>query len=129
MKLHLQVQHTQRLWTARVPRLPDQLFGDVEALDNCDDDVTITWDVDADSLLEVNAEINVPASSTGCYTILRTYTLTDDCGNSTDIEQIIEVEDNTAPIYMGRRNYHPSSAVRRGGCIPTRRDLGLPARL
>ena len=27
--------------------------------------------------------------------------MTDDCGNSTDIEQIIEVEDNTAPIYMG----------------------------
>ena len=51
--------------------------------------------------MEVNAEINVPASSTGCYTILRTYTLTDDCGNSTDIEQIIEVEDNTAPSYMG----------------------------
>ena len=80
---------------------PDQLFGDVEAMDNCDDDVTITWNVDADSLLGVNAEINVPASSTGCYTILRTYTLTDDCGNSTDIEQIITVEDNTAPIYQG----------------------------
>ena len=80
---------------------PDQLFGDVEAMDNCDNDVTITWDVDADSLLEVNAQINVPASSTGCYTILRTYTLTDDCGNSTDIEQIISVEDNTPPIYMG----------------------------
>ena len=93
--------HTAFVDCAEYRDFPDQLFGDVEALDNCDDDVTITWNVDADSLLEVNAEINVPASSTGCYTILRTYTLTDDCGNSTDIEQIIEVEDNTAPIYMG----------------------------
>ena len=25
------------------------IFGDVEAMDNCDNDVTITWDVDADS--------------------------------------------------------------------------------
>ena len=93
--------HTAFVDCAEYRDFPDQLFGDVEAMDNCDDDVTITWDVDADILLEVNAEINVPASSTGCYTILRTYTLTDDCGNSTDIEQIIEVEDNTAPIYMG----------------------------
>ncbi|OUU19090.1 MAG: hypothetical protein CBC05_00545, partial [Crocinitomicaceae bacterium TMED45] len=93
--------HTAFVDCAEYRDFPDQLFGDVEAMDNCDDDVTITWDVDADSLLEVNAEINVPASSTGCYTILRTYTLTDDCGNSTEIEQIIEVEDNTAPIYMG----------------------------
>gem|GEM_PF-613071 len=93
--------HTAFVDCAEYRDFPDQLFGDVEAMDNCDDDVTITWDVEADSLLEVNAEINVPASSTGCYTILRTYTLTDDCGNSTDIEQIIEVEDNTAPIYMG----------------------------
>ena len=80
---------------------PDQIFGDVEAMDNCVDEVTITWDVDADVLLDVNAEIEADVSSTGCYTILRTYTLTDACGNSTDIEQLITVEDNTAPIYQG----------------------------
>jgi hypothetical protein len=79
---------------------PDQIFGEVGYGDNCSD-VTITWDADADTLVSVNAEINVPASSTGCYTMYREYTLTDECGNSTVISQLITVEDTTPPVYQG----------------------------
>ena len=79
----------------------DQMFGAIEAHDNCDSDVAISFDVANDTIVSVNAEIGVPASSTGCYTVIRTITLTDDCGHQTDIEQVITVEDNTAPIYQG----------------------------
>ena len=78
----------------------DQIFGEVGYGDNCSD-VTITFDADADTLVSVNAEINVPASSTGCYTMYREYTLTDECGNSTVISQLITVEDTTPPVYQG----------------------------
>ena len=79
----------------------DQMFGAIEAHDNCDTDVAISFDVANDTIVSVNAEIGVPASSTGCYTVIRTITLTDDCGHQTDIEQVITVEDTTAPIYQG----------------------------
>ena len=79
----------------------DQMFGAIEANDNCDSDVAISFDVANDTIVSVNAEIGVPASSTGCYTVIRTITLTDDCGHQTDIEQVITVEDTTAPIYQG----------------------------
>ena len=79
----------------------DQMFGTIEAHDNCDSDVAISFDVANDTIVSVNAEIGVPASSTGCYTVIRTITLTDDCGHQTDIEQVITVEDTTAPIYQG----------------------------
>ena len=79
----------------------DQMFGAIEAHDNCDSDVAISFDVANDTIVSVNAEIGVPASSTGCYTVIRTITLTDDCGHQTDIEQVITVEDTTAPIYQG----------------------------
>ena len=80
---------------------PDQMFGTVTAEDNCTEDVTITFDVEQDTIISVNAEIDIEASSTGCYTVLRLLTLTDDCGNSTQIEQYITVEDNTPPVYQG----------------------------
>jgi hypothetical protein len=57
------------------------------ATDNCDDDVTVVFD-------EVREDGPCPDS----YTLTRTWTATDDCGNSSTCVQIITVEDTTPPV-------------------------------
>ena len=70
-----------------VDDIPD---ANVTATDNCDDDVDIT----VDERIEAG-------DCEGAYTIIRTYTATDNCGNAASAEQIIEVGDNTAPTIAG----------------------------
>ena len=56
----------------------------VTATDGCDDDVDIVY---------------AETVGGGCpYTITRTWTATDDCGNSTSEEQAVTVVDSTAPV-------------------------------
>ena len=58
---------------------------DASASDNCSD-VSIT--VESETLA---------GNAAGNYTIVRTFTATDACGNSTSASQTITVEDTTAP--------------------------------
>ena len=58
------------------------------ATDNCDDDVSITVE-----------EETVAGSCAGNYTITRTFTATDDCGNATSATQTITIIDTTAPEF------------------------------
>ena len=58
---------------------------DASASDNCSD-VSIT----------VESE-TIAGDAAGNYTIVRTFTATDACGNSTSASQTITVEDTTAP--------------------------------
>ena len=62
-------------------------FGGWSATDNVDSDVAVTW-VDA-----------VPSDATGCYTVVRTITAVDDCGNTSEVDQILNVEDTTPPTF------------------------------
>ncbi|MBI1267772.1 MAG: T9SS type A sorting domain-containing protein [Cryomorphaceae bacterium] len=57
-------------------------------IDNCDElvDVVVT---------DVTAAGDCPQE----YTITRTYTATDDCGNSSSVQQVITVVDTTAPMF------------------------------
>ena len=83
---------------------PDQLFGTVNAMDNCDSDVAISWNVEEDVIETIDAEIDselVDEENAGCYTVTRTYHLVDDCGNMSSIEQILNVVDTIAPVYQG----------------------------
>jgi hypothetical protein len=57
------------------------------AEDNCDDDVEIT----------VSPEI-IPGECEAEYTMVRTYTATDNCGNTATATQTITVVDTTAPV-------------------------------
>jgi len=45
------------------------------------------------------SEFSSPGDCPASYTIFRTYTATDGCGNSTVIEQVISISDNEAPIF------------------------------
>ena len=58
---------------------------DASASDNC-----------SDVSIEVSSE-TIAGDAAGNYTIVRTFTATDDCGNSTSATQTITVEDTTAP--------------------------------
>ena len=77
---------------------PQQMFGSIDLSDNCDANIDITFDAAEDTLVSHNSENGVPA---GCYTMRRTLTLTDDCGNASTVLQTINVVDNTAPVYQG----------------------------
>ena len=77
---------------------PQQMFGSIDLSDNCDANIDITFDAAEDTLVSHNSENGVPA---GCYTMRRTLTLTDDCGNASTVLQTINVVDNTPPVYQG----------------------------
>ncbi len=63
--------------------------GSATANDNCSavGDITIT-----------EADATAPGSCANAWTITRTWTAQDECGNTTSCDQIITVEDTTAPI-------------------------------
>src|SRR5204862_31168 len=46
-----------------------------------------------------NGETTASGSCSGNYTITRTWTATDGCGNSSSASQTITVTDNTAPVF------------------------------
>ena len=61
-------------------------FGD----DNCDDDVEVTFE-----------EVRIDGNCADNYTLERTWTVTDNCGNSTSGTQTITVQDTTDPVLAG----------------------------
>ena len=63
-------------------------FGAFAAEDNFDTDVAHSWEEDS-----VYAQL-----CTGSFTVARTWTFVDDCGNETQAHQTITVVDETAPI-------------------------------
>ena len=66
---------------------------DASATDNCGE-VTI----------EVSSE-TIAGDAAGNYTVVRTFTATDDAGNSTSATQTITVEDTTAPEFTVPADY------------------------
>ena len=60
----------------------------ISAVDNCTDSVSITFE---EEILDGNCPGNA--------TVLRTWTATDDCGNSASVSQTITIFDNEAPVF------------------------------
>ncbi|MCF8280049.1 MAG: DUF11 domain-containing protein [Bacteroidales bacterium] len=62
----------------------------VTASDDCDTDVPVVF-----------SEVIIGNSSTGCFSIIRSWTATDDCGNTVSASQTINISDNTPPTLSG----------------------------
>ena len=61
--------------------------------DNCDEEVELTW-----------AEVITPGNCLDAYSLVRTWTATDDCGNTLTRSQRITVVDSKAPTFEGVPN-------------------------
>ena len=62
--------------------------GTATATDNCDADVTVTYD----------GEVRTDGACAYSYTLTRTWTATDNCGNSTTNNQTVSVQDTSKPV-------------------------------
>ncbi|MBP6185203.1 MAG: gliding motility-associated C-terminal domain-containing protein [Saprospiraceae bacterium] len=62
----------------------------VTADDTCDDDVAVVY-----------SEQIIPGTCKDNFTLIRTWTAADDCGNNTSASQTIVVEDTTPPVLVG----------------------------
>jgi gliding motility-associated-like protein/uncharacterized repeat protein (TIGR01451 family) len=91
--------------------MPLPVAPNISASDNCDTDVAVT-------LLE--SYFGDPAS--GCYILTRTWTATDNCGNSTSASQDIMVRDLTAPNFVGLPNNSTASCDNIPGSTVTATD-------
>ena len=63
-------------------------FGEATATDNCDSNPVITY-----------VDVTTNGSCPGSFTITRTWTATDECGNSISADQTISTSDTTAPEF------------------------------
>lgn len=63
--------------------------GTPAATDNCDAGVSITY----------NGQVRTNGNCANNYTLTRTWTATDNCGNTTTATQLITVQDLTAPVF------------------------------
>jgi len=66
------------------------VFSNPTASDNCDDNPTIT-----------HSDVTTPGNCPQEYSVTRTWTATDACGNSATASQTISVYDNTPPVISG----------------------------
>ncbi len=71
--------------TVNCPAVPE--FAVASATDNCGSDFTLT-----------SADVTTPGACAGSYSITRTWTATDACGNTSEASQKINVQDVTAPV-------------------------------
>ena len=60
---------------------------DLTATDNCSGDITVS-----------PTEVNTPGTCPNQFTIIRTWTFTDECGNESSVTQNISVNDDTPPV-------------------------------
>ena len=65
-------------------------YGSTMESDNCDSEVSVSWE---------NTNV-IPGDGAGCYTVERTYTWVDDCGNESTAVQTITVFDDVVPLRL-----------------------------
>ena len=111
----IQVQDTTDPILANIPAnvtvecdaVPSLGLNGVTATDNCDTDVAITW-----------SDTRVDGPCTDTYQLIRTWTATDNCLNTSTASQTIQVQDTTDPILANI----PANVTVECGAVPS---LGL----
>jgi gliding motility-associated-like protein len=63
---------------------------------------------------------NIPGACMNNYRLIRTWTATDECGNSTTVQQVLTVVDRTAPTFVTAA---PANATVECSAIPAQPDL------
>ena len=82
---------------------------DLTAVDNCDGDITVS-----------PTEVIIPGACDNAYVIVRTWTFTDGCNNTSEVSQTITVNDTTAPVAPSAP---ADELVECGADLPTAVDL------
>jgi hypothetical protein len=95
--------------TIDCPALP--AFAQATATDTCDAEVTLTFN-----------DVTTPGNCAGNYSVTRTWTATDDCGNFSTATQTINVQDITAPTLTCPDNQTVDCGVEPVFGIPTISD-------
>jgi len=65
----------------------EMIFSEATGSDNCDQEFSLT-----------SADVTTDGECLGSYSVTRTWTATDACGNSSEASQTINIEDTTAPV-------------------------------
>ena len=92
---------TQRI-TVQDTTAPEFTSIPADYTSECSDDLILDDATASDNCGEVTIEVSsetIAGDCVGNYTVVRTFTATDDCGNSTSATQTITVEDTTAPEF------------------------------
>ena len=89
---------------------PEFTFVPADYTVECSDEILMDDAVAADNCGEVTVEVSnetTPGNATGNYVITRTFTATDDAGNSSSATQTITVQDTSAPEF----SFVPADAI------------------
>ena len=81
---------------------PEFTFVPADYTVECSEDLTLLDATAQDNCSDVSilvSSVTTPGGATGNYTLTRTFTATDDAGNSTSASQTITVQDTTAPEF------------------------------
>ncbi len=85
----------------------------IQVTDNCSASNNIT-------VVKSERREDIPGACVNNYRLIRTWTATDECGNSSSVQQVLTVTDTTAPVFTTTT---PADATAECSAIPAQPDL------
>ena len=93
----------QQIISVRDIEAPEFTFVPADYITECSEDLILDDATASDNCGEVTIDVSsetIAGDAAGNYTVVRTFTATDDAGNSTSAQQTITVQDTTAPEFI-----------------------------
>ena len=93
----------QQIISVRDIEAPEFTFVPADYITECSEDLILEDATASDNCGEVTIDVSsetIAGDAAGNYTVVRTFTATDDAGNSTSAQQTITVQDTTAPEFI-----------------------------
>ncbi len=85
----------------------------IQVTDNCSASNNVT-------VVKSERREDIPGACVNNYRLIRTWTATDECGNSSSVQQVLTVTDTTAPVFTSTT---PADATAECSAIPAQPDL------